>query len=184
MDQKVVEKALKEFQVKLEEIKAIYSELQTLKKYGAEINLPDLQSIFSSDKSETGFSVDISIRPDEFYGMAHNVAAEKYLKKVGHAASFDDIYNALSEGGIKFTANGRTVLNKQLTRGTRKFVKMGEGHKISFGLLEFYPERVSKMQQRTAEIAAENNTAPKTLQPNYNEEDDNVTEETTDLEPF
>jgi hypothetical protein len=140
MDAETINQAFEDMVRKVEEIKTIYTELQTLKKYGADIDLPDLQSFFNSNGAGSGMPAEVNIRPDEFIGLTNSEAAEKYLKKIGHAVLFDDIYNALIKGGIKFTSNGRTVLNNQLTKGTLRFVKMGQGHKISFGLLEFYPK--------------------------------------------
>ncbi len=181
MNKEVVEKALKELKTKVEEVKAVYTELQTLKKYGADIVLPDLQNLLNVNGTEVWDSTDMSIRPDEFFGMTNSEAAEKYLKKIGHAAPFDDIYTALVEGGLKFTANGRTVLNNQLTRGTRKFVKMGKGHKISFGLLDFYPDRIKR--QRLGQATEEVNTNNENNNKEENEPEE-TSEELTDENPF
>lgn len=136
-----IKNLIDDMQAKAKELREMYGALQTLKKYGAEIELPDLQALvtLNGESSEAQFSA--TIRPDEFYGMSNTEAADKYLRKVGHAATLDDIYNALVSGGITFSANGRNSLNVQLTRATRKFAKITSGTTISFGLLEWYPTR-------------------------------------------
>ncbi len=176
LEKEMIDQALEDMKKKISEIKAIHRELQTLKKYGVDIDLPDLQTLFNSNGSGS-VPTDVNIRPDEFIGMTNSEAAEKYLKRIGHAVSFDDIYNALIKGGIKFTSNGRTVLNNQLTKGTLRFVKMGQGHKISFGLLEFYPklqkQRLSKHPE-SLESGVEDVSDEVT-------EEENITEEPKDI---
>lgn len=137
----VVDKLLEELQQKVNEIEEIYTTLQTLKKYGAEITLPDLGSLITGG-AKTGFPVaNLEIRPGEFYNLSNTEATEKYLRKVGHAMPLEDIYNALIEGGVRFSGDGRKNLNIQLTRATRKFAKIGHGKGVSFGLLDWYPKR-------------------------------------------
>lgn len=77
------------------------------------------------------------IRPDEFFGMTQAEAARKYLKKIGHAISFDDLVVALSAGGCKVGGgNPKKVLYISLVRNTRDFVPPQQGY---IGLREFYP---------------------------------------------
>ncbi|MBI4825711.1 MAG: hypothetical protein HY807_04745 [Nitrospirae bacterium] len=139
---KMIEKLIEEMKQKARDIEKIYFTLQTLREYGEDITLPDLNNLINSGGKDSGSSV--GIRSDEFYGMTNNEAAEKYLRKIGHAMPLDDIFVALQEGGIKFTGNGKIVLNNQLTRATRKFAKIHTGTTLNFGLLDFYPDRAKK----------------------------------------
>lgn len=133
-------KLLEELQKKKEEILKIYATLQTLKEYGADIELPELVSLLSSSGS-TIPSKNITIRPDEFYGLSNTDAAKQYLQKVGHAATLEDIYNALVQGGVPFTGDGKKSLYVQLIRATKRFVKIGK----SIGLVESYPKPRGKV---------------------------------------
>lgn len=147
----VVNKLLEELQKKAYEIQEIYTTLQTLKKYGADIELPELASLLSSNGAMIP-TVNIAIRPDEFFGLSNTDAAERYLRKVGHAVSLAEIYHALSQGGIQFSGEGRKSLYVQLIRATRKFVKIGKGQGISFGLLDWYPQRPARLVKRLGAI--------------------------------
>lgn len=77
------------------------------------------------------------IRPDEFFGLTHGEASKKYLKKIGHAVSFEELVEALQSGGCKVGGdNPRRVLYISLIRNTRDFVPPQPGY---IGLREFYP---------------------------------------------
>jgi hypothetical protein len=77
------------------------------------------------------------IRPDEFFGMTQAEAARKYLKRIGHAISFDDLVAALQAGGCRVGGdNPKKVLYISLVRNTRDFVPPQQGY---IGLREFYP---------------------------------------------
>jgi hypothetical protein len=146
----MVNKLFEELQRKADEIQEIYATLQTLKKYGANIELPELSSFLVSNGS-TIPTANISILPDEFFGLSNTDATERYLRRVGHAVSLGEIYNALSQGGIQFSGEGRKSLYVQLIRATRKFVKIGKGQGISFGLLEWYPKAKGKIMKALEE---------------------------------
>jgi hypothetical protein len=93
------------------------------------------------------------IRPDEFFAMTQAEAARKYLKRVGHAVSFDELVSALQAGGCKVGGdNPKKVLYISLIRNTRDFVPPQQGY---IGLREFYPgvarlgkEKVEKSSKR------------------------------------
>lgn len=77
------------------------------------------------------------IRADEFFGMTQAEAARKYLKRVGHAVSFEELVGALQVGGCKVGGeNPKRVLYISLIRNTRDFVPPQQGY---IGLREFYP---------------------------------------------
>lgn len=145
----VVLKLFNELNQKVNEIKEIYATLQTLKKYGADIDLPSIESLLNCKVESLPTS--LTIRGDEFYGISNNEAAERYLRKVGHAMSLEEIFQALVDGGMQFSGDGKKNLNIQMTRATRKFAKIGQGRGVKFGLLEWYPKR-----KKPAKIKGEN----------------------------
>ncbi len=142
-DDNLIERMLEALKEKVREAKELYWALEQLKKYGGDFDLPSLATLFSIEA--TASTATTSIRRDEFHRRKHTEATEQYLRKVGHAMSLDEIYNALVEGGAEFTGDGKKSLNVQLTRATRKFSKIGSGRDISFGLLEWYPKRKGRM---------------------------------------
>jgi hypothetical protein len=79
--------------------------------------------------------------PDRFYGKDFTFAAEEYLRMVGHAATFDDIYTALERGGLRLENGSKKAANISMTRAVRKFVKFKSGDSESFGLVEWYPKK-------------------------------------------
>lgn len=127
---------------KIGEIKEIYETLQNLKKYGTNnVDLPDLVSLLKSN----GQADLLTIHPDAFYRLSNTEAAKEYLRKIGHAVSLGEIYDALVKGGVQFKGDGKKNLNVQLTRATKIFAKIGSGESgVSFGLVEWYrkPRRI------------------------------------------
>jgi hypothetical protein len=128
-------KALKEHAAKVVEI---YSALKTLSQIDPNIELPDLSTLIQLEGQIIPSVSDKAIRPDEFHDMPMPAAVEKYLHKVGHAVSFDEIYDALDRGGITFSKNGRTILATAIRRSDDKFEKIKSGH---IGLREWYGGR-------------------------------------------
>jgi hypothetical protein len=87
-----------------------------------------------------------NIRADEFFGLTHAEAARRYLKKVGHAVSFEELADALRRGGCKLTGvDPKKVLYISLIRNTREFVPPQPGF---VGLREFYPASVGNAADR------------------------------------
>jgi hypothetical protein len=88
----------------------------------------------------------LGIRADEFFGMTHAEAARQYLKKVGHAVSFEELADALRKGGCKLTGvDPKKILYISLIRNSRDFVPPQAGF---VGLREFYPGRVRTGPER------------------------------------
>jgi len=159
-----VQQLLNDLNVKLEEIrpqlnhiKEVYSLLEGIKKHtNASFELPDIGWLIGSSSTNQekipskGTTVDL--RPDRFYGMGFTDAAEEYLKMVGHAASFDAIYEALERGGIKLESGGKNAANLSLTRAVRKFVKFRSGDTESFGLVEWYPKRKKSKAEEVLDL--------------------------------
>jgi len=103
------------------------------------------------------------IRPDEFFGMTQAEAARKYLKRVGHAVSFDELVSALQAGGCKVGGdNPKKVLYISLIRNTRDFVPPQPGY---IGLREFYPgvARLGKEKPQKSSKKRAGKTKPRTV---------------------
>ena len=77
---------------------------------------------------------EISISPDEFYGLDALEAAKRYLKKRGKSAPFREIVAAIKAGGGD--PGGEDRLRLSLARSTWEIAKVSDD---VFGLLEFYP---------------------------------------------
>ena len=149
---------------KLQEAKAFDLTIQQLERElgepasGGEIPITMGDSIPAmADHVEMNGGKKLEIRPDEFFGMTQAEAARKYLKRVGHAVSFDELVSALQTGGCRVGGeNPKRVLYISLIRNTRDFVPPQQGY---IGLREFYPgagrpakdrvEKVSKKRRGT-----------------------------------
>jgi hypothetical protein len=144
MAENMVDKLMEKLKFHANETQKIYYLLSQLKQIGeADFELPNLTTFFGSDVGIPATSS--TIRVDEFHRLKHTDAAERYLRKIGHAVPLDEIYSALIEGGAIFSGDGKRSLTVQLTRATRKFSKIGTGKDISFGLIEWYPKRKARM---------------------------------------
>lgn len=98
------------------------------------------------------------IRPDEFFGMTQAEAARKYLKRIGHAISFEELVSALQAGGCKVGGdNPKRVLYISLVRNTRDFVPPQQGY---IGLREFYPGVVGRPQKERVEKTSKKRGRP------------------------
>ena len=88
-----------------------------------------------------------NLRPDEFFTMTQSEAAKVYLRKVGHAVSFDELVGALRKGGAQLGgADPKKTLYVSLARNPMKeFVWPSEGY---IGLSEFYGRSVKAMTPR------------------------------------
>jgi hypothetical protein len=78
------------------------------------------------------------VRPDEFFGMSQGDAAKAYLRKIKRAISFDQLVEALRNGGAQLGgADPKRTLYVSLARNPlREFVYPKDGF---IGLREFYP---------------------------------------------
>jgi hypothetical protein len=78
------------------------------------------------------------VRPDEFYSMSQSDAAKTYLRKIKRAISFDQLVEALRNGGAQLGgADPKRTLYVSLARNPMKeFVYPKDGF---IGLREFYP---------------------------------------------
>jgi hypothetical protein len=127
-----------------EKIQEYYAALKTLAEIDQSVILPELSELVKFEGLKVPNLPDSSIRPDEFHNKAIPLAAEMFLKKIGHAVSIDDIYDALEQGGIEFTTNGKTVLSNAIRRDPEKFEKIKNGH---IGLREWYGKKKGQAQR-------------------------------------
>src|SRR5208283_177458 len=142
-----VEKALEELKGHISAIKDLMAGLEFIKKYSdSTVEIPDLSVLLSShnlNEVNPGNNTATTFKPDSFYGLEAPVAAEKYLKSIGHAVPFEQIYEALLKGG--FESDGDKVkVHMSLTRATQRLKKFGSGVEASFGLLEWYPKKIKR----------------------------------------
>ncbi len=102
--------------------------------------LSDNFSVSDSASTKNGSTTAMGVRPDEFFTMTQSEAAKAYLKKVGHAISFDELVAALRKGGAQLGgADPKRTLYVSLARNPRKeFVWPSADH---IGLSEFYGGR-------------------------------------------
>jgi hypothetical protein len=88
-----------------------------------------------------------TIRRDQFHGRPMATASREYLEMRGPsdkgglgAASVNEIYEALLQGGYKFETkndlNAKRGLREALSKNTITFRRVGE----AYGLLEWYPK--------------------------------------------
>lgn len=97
---------------------------------------------------EPGDSTDGTIRRDQFYGQTLITAARSYLdlRKARGAASFQEIFKAVRDGGYKFDTkddeNAKAALRAVLRKNSSIFHRIPNG---DFGLLAWYPNaKISK----------------------------------------
>lgn len=77
------------------------------------------------------------IRVDEFLGLSQSEAAKRYLKKIGHAVSVEQLVAVLRKGACKVGGiDPKKTLYISLVRNVREFVPVQSGY---IGLREFYP---------------------------------------------
>src|SRR5438034_7341112 len=68
-----------------------------------------IQSV-DSLKMQDGASVAVAraVQPGDFFAMSQADAAREYLKRLGRAATLDDIFSALQRGGVRFQGKDPT----------------------------------------------------------------------------
>lgn len=138
---------------KLDELRALELMIRQLRRELGEETKDDDQAEFSLGTAESSDpSADretqkkSEIRPDEFFGLSQGEASKRYLQKIGHAVSLDELLDALKKGGCKVGgANPRRVLHISLVRNVREFVPVQNGY---IGLREFYPAKKAGLAKK------------------------------------
>jgi len=143
-----IEPILKKLNFHLEEAKKIYKALKALIDItGESINFPSF-SLDDEGINTGNDALGIDIKPDQFYGKSNTQAAEEYLRLIGHSVYLDEIYEALLKGGIQFSGKDpKKSLYVSVIRAHKKFVKVGEGRNVTWGLVEFYPDTLKKKSE-------------------------------------
>jgi hypothetical protein len=129
-------KTIDELEGALAQKKRLVNEL--CKEYGRPLRFDEVESVRSRGVG--------TLKRDQFYGKPLATAIREYLEMRGPsdrgglgAASVNEIFGALTEGGFKFDtkneANAKRGLRIGLSKNTVTFHRVGE----SYGLLEWYP---------------------------------------------
>jgi hypothetical protein len=129
-------KTIEEYEATLAQKKRLVNELCT--EYGRPPRFADVEGNRARSLA--------SLKRDQFYGKPLATAIREFLEMRGPsdrggmgAASVNEIFAALSEGGFKFEvkneANAKRGLRIALSKNTVTFHRIGE----SYGLLEWYP---------------------------------------------
>lgn len=81
----------------------------------------------------------LTIGHDDFVGKTGSVAVEDYLEKVGSAAKWDEIVEALTQGGYEWNKLGNAKeLRSSLVKNTYKFKYIKRNN--AFGLKKWYKD--------------------------------------------
>ena len=142
-----------QFNSKMEEARKILNAINTLEELAGETqtSMPDFGEDHSPRIQQAGDMAPIGtslrgqtsgIRPDEYLGQKPLDAAKKYIERVGHAVTIEDVAKAIQMGGAAISgANWHEKLDKSLTRSTYDVIKVKEG---VFGLVKFYSDEQIK----------------------------------------
>jgi hypothetical protein len=133
-----IEKLKEEIGIHVTQLKSHGSWAQLEKLYVALGTIQDLAgesrtSLVELLGIEGGPGQGVRITPGEFYGVDAGLAAKRFLKRKGSAATLDEIIQAIESGGAKVN---RHDLRISLSRSTWDVAKVGQD---MYGLLEFYP---------------------------------------------
>lgn len=124
-------------------------------------SLGDVFNLGSSDADATA-----AIRFDEFVGLSTLESAKKYLKKRRDARPFQEILDAIKQGGGK--VESEEELRSSLTRSTMDIVKIQD----RFGAIENYPhiKRGGKSKKKVSEANGQPTEAASPQSPENGEE--------------
>lgn len=107
-----------------------------------------------TDISSPTISGKMTIRADQFFGKSFASSAKEYLRIKGQAATAEEILKALEEGGFEFPTNWKTNLRLKNTaislgKNSNDFVYVKSSN--SYGLWEFYPDKVKEKKKGNIE---------------------------------
>ncbi|MGA9115595.1 MAG: hypothetical protein WB626_02360 [Bacteroidota bacterium] len=150
-------------------IEALQGELVAIMQRGLEIKktINQLSALNGEDPpfSDVEFNTvtgSVNIRPDQFFGKPFNTAVKEFLRMKGRAATAEEIYKALSQGGYEFSGDEKYQLRGvaiSLGKSRNDFVYVKSSN--AFGLWDFYPGLRKKRERGKkddggAEVAGEN----------------------------
>lgn len=139
-------------------IESLYEEMEVLSKRMTELkkSINNLKAIIGEDQpfkdlemgSLTGGA---NIRPDQYFGKGLATAVKEYLKARNRAATAQEIFDALKNGGFEFTGTkGEKIqmrnLAISLSKNSNDFVYIKSNN--SYGLWEFYPEKKREREKK------------------------------------
>jgi hypothetical protein len=114
----------------------------------------------------------LTIGHDDFVSKTGSVAIEDYLERVGTAAKWDDIVEALTQGGYEWNKFGSAKeLRSSLVKNTYKFKYIKRNN--AFGLKKWYgdEERPKKLKHKTDNLSKQSSAdIEKTETENKNED--------------
>jgi hypothetical protein len=96
-----------------------------------------------------------SISTDQFFGKGLSTAAKEYLRMRGRAATGQEIFEALKKGGFQFQDKGKDQLKNftnSLSKNRYDFVMVPGLEENSYGLWEFYPDKVKEKGKKKADL--------------------------------
>jgi hypothetical protein len=108
----------------------------------------------------------IRVQPDQFFGKALTTAMKEYLRMRGRAATAEEIYTALKEGGFEFTGDEKFWFRGvavSLGKNRRDFVFVKSSS--AYGLWEFYPEKAKEREKAQTEEPEEKEVDQKNENP-------------------
>lgn len=129
-----------------EQISAKLAEVAELKRSTNTLcRLAGIDPLYPDDTLDN--SINVKMRPDEYYGQPFATAVRMYLQRRRHAVSGEEIMRGLEQGNYDFDAAGwkpetrlRAVASS-LAKNTAIFHKLPNG---LFGLKEWYPAAVER----------------------------------------
>jgi len=144
-------------------VEALTAELQTILQKAANLKrtINELSTLIGetppySDVDSGMITGILHIQPDQFFGKALTTAMKEYLKMKGRAATAEEIYAALRDGGFEFTGDEKFQLRGvavSLGKNRRDFVFVKSSN--SYGLWEFYPEKAREREKASIEETEE-----------------------------
>src|SRR5271157_3366159 len=150
MAEEHLEKTLRELQSQRDkqvaDFRAELAKLDTAIEAIRKLVQPDSQPSSISVQADDAFTfqgnvstvVTKGVQAGDFFGKPQADAAREYLKRLGRAATVDDIFTALQQGGVKFKGKDpKKNLYISLTMRKAIFVSVAP---YTFGLWEFYPD--------------------------------------------
>lgn len=99
----------------------------------------------------------LTIGHDDFVSKTGSVAVEDYLERVGSAAKWDDIVEALTQGGYEWNKYGNAKeLRASLVKNTYKYKYIKRNN--AFGLKKWYgdEEKQKKQKHKTENLTKSN----------------------------
>jgi hypothetical protein len=150
--QAVADRILEKLAAINEEREKLLAALEVLQGEGAQVPDGAFSATTRTSGESNGFRGGIllggrrpEVRPDSYFGLSQHEGAKKYLSELGHADHIDNIFKALTQGGLTIGgARPVETLRATLRQNTKVFVRVGES---TFGLRAHYPHLREKKSE-------------------------------------